>query len=222
MTIMNSFLVTFKSSTENRERGWPIQELQRIVRRHQHGERIVEPWRFANQKDVSFGDRIFGLRQGKAGPAIFGYGRIAGPRARDGNIPVEFDRIVDPDTEVLVTREELLGILGGAKYWRTQSSGILIPQSVAATLEDLVLRRPQPARSHDGGANPNWEKDELIVALNFYLKYRPNPPSKVSEEIAELSHTLNRLGDKLFPLEERANTFRNESGVYMKLMNFRS
>jgi 5-methylcytosine-specific restriction protein A len=136
--------------------------------------------------------------------------------------PVEFDVIVDPENEVLVTREELSAILGGSKYWRTQSSGILLPQSIAAALEDLVLRPPQPARSPDGGANPDWTPDELIVALNFYLEYRPNPPSKGSDEIAELSHTLNRLGDKLFPPDERANTFRNENGVYMKLMNFRS
>ena len=45
-----------------------------MVMRHQRGERFAEPWRFKNQKDVSVGDRFFALRQGKAGPAIFGYG----------------------------------------------------------------------------------------------------------------------------------------------------
>jgi hypothetical protein len=122
---MNSFLITFKPSTENPERGWPIEELQHVVRRHQRGERVVEPWRFANQKDVSVGDRVFALRQGKAGPAIFGYGSVAGAPTRRGGTPVEFDLIVDPDSEVLVTREELSAIPGGSKYWRTQSSGIL-------------------------------------------------------------------------------------------------
>jgi 5-methylcytosine-specific restriction protein A len=199
-----------------------MEELQRVVKRHQRGERVVEPWRFANQKDVSVGDRVFALRQGKAGPAIFGYGSIAGARTRRGATPVEFDMILNPDSEVLVTREELSAIPEGSKYWRTQSSGILIPRFIAATLEDLVMRGPQPVRTHDAVANPDWTRDELIVALNFYLKYRPHPPSKGSDEIAELSHTLNRLGDKLFPPQERANTFRNENGVYMKLMNFRS
>lgn len=222
---MNSFLVTFKPSTESAERGWPIEELQRVVRRHKSGERFAEPWRFANQKDVSVGDRVFALLQGKAGPAIFGYGSIAGaPARRRGTLraPVEFEVIEDPENELLVTREELLAIPESRKYWHAQSSGILLPQSIAAALEDLVLRRPRAARIPAGGANPGWTRDELIIALSFYLKYRPNPPGKGSEEIAELSRTLNRLGDKLFPPEKRANTFRNENGVYMKLMNFRS
>lgn len=128
---MNSFLVTFKPSTENPERGWPIEELQHVVRRHQRGEQFVEPWRFANQKDLSVGDRVFALRQGKGGPAIFGYGSIVGaPARRSGTLraPVEFDVIVDPETEVLVTRKELSAIPSSSKYWRTQSSGILLPQ----------------------------------------------------------------------------------------------
>jgi 5-methylcytosine-specific restriction protein A len=36
-----------------------------------------------------------------------------------------------------------------------------------------------------------------------------------------LSKVLNRLGEKLFRPEQRADTFRNPAGVYMKLMNFR-
>jgi len=70
-------------------------------------------------------------------------------------------------------------------------------------------------------ANPDWTRDELIVALNVYLKHRPNPPGKDSKEIVDLTRTLNRLGEKLFRPEDRAETFRNENGVYMKLMNFR-
>ena len=69
--------------------------------------------------------------------------------------------------------------------------------------------------------NPDWTRDELIVALAFYLQHRPNPPAKGSKEIRDLSANVNRLGVKLFSAEERAATFRNENGVYMKLMNFR-
>ena len=36
--------------------------------------------------------------------------------------------------------------------------------------------------------NPTWTRDELILALDFYLRYRDNPPPKNSTEIAELSH----------------------------------
>jgi 5-methylcytosine-specific restriction enzyme A len=69
--------------------------------------------------------------------------------------------------------------------------------------------------------NPDWLRDELILALNVYLKHRPNPPGKDTTEIRDLSALLNRLGEKLFSPEDRSDTFRNVNGVYMKLMNFR-
>jgi hypothetical protein len=43
---MNSFLITYKPATENRKRGWPIEELRKLVRKHQIGEKAIEPWRF--------------------------------------------------------------------------------------------------------------------------------------------------------------------------------
>jgi predicted HNH restriction endonuclease len=67
--------------------------------------------------------------------------------------------------------------------------------------------------------NPTWVRDELILALDFYLRYAGNPPAKGSTEIAELSETLNRLGR--FLGIATPNRFRNVNGVYMKLMNFR-
>ena len=72
------------------------------------------------------------------------------------------------------------------------------------------------------GTNPDWVRDELILTLNLYLKHRPNPPGKTSREVLGLSKLLNRLGERLFPPSERSKTFRNPSGVYMKLMNLRS
>ena len=64
------------------------------------------------------------------------------------------------------------------------------------------------------GANPDWLRDELILALNVYLKHRSKLPAKDSEEILGLSRLLNRLGEKLFSPELRADpTFRNPNGV---------
>jgi 5-methylcytosine-specific restriction protein A len=67
--------------------------------------------------------------------------------------------------------------------------------------------------------NPTWLRDELIIALDLYLRYSGNPPPKGSAEIDELSETLNRLGRYLGTATE--DRFRNVNGVYMKLMNFR-
>lgn len=66
--------------------------------------------------------------------------------------------------------------------------------------------------------NPKWSRDELILALALYKKYDGNPPGISSSEIIELSKLLNAMGKSV---EGRNDDFRNPSGVYMKVMNFR-
>ena len=69
--------------------------------------------------------------------------------------------------------------------------------------------------------NPPWTRDELIIALEFYLDPDHDPiPGKPSQEIAALSDLLNRLWAKMGRVS--SDTFRNRSSVYMKLMNFRA
>ena len=38
--------------------------------------------------------------------------------------------------------------------------------------------------------NPPWNRDELIVTLDFYLRHTPSIPGKKSSEISELSGLL--------------------------------
>jgi predicted HNH restriction endonuclease len=68
--------------------------------------------------------------------------------------------------------------------------------------------------------NPDWSREELILALDLYLRFRKAPPSKKSPEVAELSALLRRMAQAAGV--SVSNTFRNANGVYMKLMNFRS
>lgn len=67
--------------------------------------------------------------------------------------------------------------------------------------------------------NSTWLRDELILALDLYLRYRAFPLAKESAEVKELSDFLNKMGRALGAAN--AETFRNANGVYMKLMNFR-
>ena len=67
--------------------------------------------------------------------------------------------------------------------------------------------------------NPAWVRDELIFALDLYLRYAGDVPGKTSDEIRELSDTLNKLASLRGLL--KSDRFRNTNGVYMKLMNFR-
>ena len=141
---MKSFLITFKPATENPEQGWPIESLQSLVGRHHRGERVRENWRFHNRKEVSVGDRVFLLLQGKKGPAIIGYGEVWGmPENHDGRwrVEVEFESIVDPTGGVLAKKADLLAIKGAQTMWRTQASGVKLPTSVATELEALVVGR---------------------------------------------------------------------------------
>jgi hypothetical protein len=67
--------------------------------------------------------------------------------------------------------------------------------------------------------NPAWTRDELILALELYLRNPVSPPSKTSAAVQDLSAVLNRLGELLGRSDYKK--FRNPNGVYMKMMNFR-
>jgi len=67
--------------------------------------------------------------------------------------------------------------------------------------------------------NPPWSRDELILALDFYLIHREHIPGKTSPEVQELSLLLNDMARQTGGGQEA--TYRNPNGVYMKLMNFR-
>jgi hypothetical protein len=141
---MGTFLITFKPASENPEHGWPLEKLQSLVRRQQSGDTVEEKWRFHNRKDVALGDRAFLLLQGKGGPAIIGYGQVNGqPEKGAGQwvVPIKFESLVDPSIEVLASKSEVRSIEGGQRYWRTQSSGVQLPEDVAANLESLLEKR---------------------------------------------------------------------------------
>lgn len=70
-----------------------------------------------------------------------------------------------------------------------------------------------------GKRNASWSRDELILALDLYMRHGASPLAKDSPEIKELSEVLNLLGAVL--LQRTDQTYRNMNGVYMKLMNFR-
>ena len=67
--------------------------------------------------------------------------------------------------------------------------------------------------------NPKWNYNEVVLALELYMNYRPNPPGKDSSEVSQLSSLLrlNALSDGL----SINKIFRNNNGVAMKLQNFR-
>ncbi|MGO7919418.1 HNH endonuclease [Rhizobium ruizarguesonis] len=70
-----------------------------------------------------------------------------------------------------------------------------------------------------GHGNPNWTRDETLLALDLYMTSDGVVPSPKAFEVKELSDLLRSL-----PYHEEAakqSTFRNPDGVGFKLMNIR-
>ena len=66
--------------------------------------------------------------------------------------------------------------------------------------------------------NPPWTRDELILALELYFSVNPLHTSEKHPAIQGLSQVLNSL--PIHAKSDLQQTFRNPSGVYMKLCNF--
>lgn len=66
--------------------------------------------------------------------------------------------------------------------------------------------------------NPNWTRDELILALDLYFRIDFVHHPIESNEIVELSNLLNEL--PIHPKDNADEKFRNPTGIYMKLCNF--
>jgi len=69
-----------------------------------------------------------------------------------------------------------------------------------------------------GTRNPSWAREELILALELYLRHSPSSISKTHKEVIALSDLLNKL--PIHSLRPNEAKFRNPNGVYMKLCNF--
>ena len=68
--------------------------------------------------------------------------------------------------------------------------------------------------------NPNWSRDELILALEHYLKNPGVSHDPGKPEIEQLSTEINAIAS--FLGASQSETLRNTNGVSMKLLNFRA
>ena len=66
--------------------------------------------------------------------------------------------------------------------------------------------------------NPNWTKDELILALELYFRDETARGNKNHPEVIKLSQILNSLPIHSDGVQE--TNFRNATGVAMKLSNY--
>jgi 5-methylcytosine-specific restriction protein A len=66
--------------------------------------------------------------------------------------------------------------------------------------------------------NPNWTREELILALDLYFRKNPSSINSHHPEVKAVSDTLRQLYS--YPNVPNPATYRGTNSVYMKLMNF--
>ena len=117
------------------------------------------------------------------------------------------------------------------KLWDGQSEVVFNPKNrsaflgaVLATVPEVeVLTDPRRARLRQGTLatrSLDWQPDELILALDLYLRWRPSQPPTGHADLQELSDLLQRL--PLYPVATRPDNFRSPGSVRFKLGNFKN
>ncbi|RYG94397.1 MAG: HNH endonuclease [Alphaproteobacteria bacterium] len=71
-----------------------------------------------------------------------------------------------------------------------------------------------------GHGNPNWSRDETLLALELLLRLNGVLPSANDPRVQKLSAELRAL--PIHPQERRGERFRNPDGVAFKLQNLRA
>lgn len=66
--------------------------------------------------------------------------------------------------------------------------------------------------------NPDWVRDEIILAMDLYVRAGRKQLPPGHEEVVRLSQLLNRL--PIHPASLRDENFRNPNGISMILGNF--
>lgn len=125
----------------------------------------------------------------------------------------DFDRVLQESRKLsglahICWQKEVAANEGAVKAWAFGLRSADTPTKTGGTIDARDSRR-----------NPPWSREELILALDLYLRFRGALPGQDSAEVAELSALLGKMG-RASGLTEDA-TYRNANGVYMKMMNFR-
>jgi len=170
---MPAYLISWKPASENKEYGWPEEELIALADRLRTTGVAQEGWSFLRHEDVKVGERVFLLRQGKRGQGILGYGEIAKlPKPSEENTLVSFDVLLSPRSKtVLATEGELHALADPKKVWNARASGTRLPPEIAAALEELVVDRdPVPDTGKAGPSRMDWSPEELRASIESYVQ----------------------------------------------------
>jgi len=194
------------------------------------GRSVVDRWSMGNTKHQAMvGDRVFLLRQ-ESDRGIVASGRLTSPvfqepafddPTRQANYGMfEFDAWLPVDERLPMA--ELVAAVPGF-HWRTlPASGMPLPEPHASLVAEAwrmhleqLGRTVASKPSNPKDVLPDWKRDELILAVDLYLRKGEQLPAKTDADVLALSETLRSLPIHL-PRPKNPK-FRNPAGVYRKL-----
>jgi 5-methylcytosine-specific restriction endonuclease McrA len=144
---MADFLFTWNPKVR-----FPYEELRKIVDRFDAGEPVVEGWQCAAHVKIRVGDRAYLFKQGKEPRGVFGLGRVDGPPKAIGTagagkrkayeVPIRFELLLDPTSELLITKDALLRLGVSDQTLNHQASGFTFtPRTAARRIDELAAVR---------------------------------------------------------------------------------
>ncbi|PZR11020.1 MAG: hypothetical protein DI539_20905 [Flavobacterium psychrophilum] len=136
---MNAFLFAWNPDK------WAWPDLEQDVKDLAETGIFVDAWSCSSHKAVREGDRAYLIKLGKEPKGIMGSGYISSepfmgenhrgqPRMR---ILINFERLLDPYHEEILSLDVLKSGALAAQHWSTQSSGIKIKPEVADELDQV-------------------------------------------------------------------------------------
>ncbi len=88
---------------------------------------------------------------------------------------------------------------------------------VVPVLTNLGFSFDAPEGYEVKAKNPLWSREQVILVLDLYVKHSGRDPGVNHPDVLEMSALLRQMAT-----EAGLTTYRNPSGVIMKMMNFRS
>lgn len=138
---------------------WDWRNITELATAVSNGVPVTRPWSCGVARKIAAGDRVFLIRLGREPRGIIASGDVTRGsyeghnlepqdtgRGRKGGlfVDVRFDTLVEPTTEAALPRTSLNDGLLSTYFWDIKTSGVQVPDNVAAELERLWFERTHP------------------------------------------------------------------------------
>jgi 5-methylcytosine-specific restriction enzyme A len=165
---------------------WPWEHIEKNIEEVNKFGKCSENWSCANNKSIEQGDRVFLIKVGTEPKGIIGAGYVitppypgkhwSGENKETLYVDVEFEALLNPDKEPILTLDILKVGKLAAQHWTPQSSGISIKPELVDELEAVWFDFLNTANIRH---NPFTEVKEIYTEGSVnqvtLTKYERNP-----------------------------------------------